>query len=153
MIYYCDSSALVKIYLDETGSSYMKTLSRKTPRADIFINDIAGPEVLSALHRRFRSGDLPNETFSRARSDFGEDYRKFFSRISALDSIIYLAMRIIDKHSLRGYDSVQLATALHLQQILRAFNGREVFFVGSDKALNAAAAQEGLNVINPAESA
>jgi hypothetical protein len=53
----------------------------------------------------------------------------------------------------RGYDSVQLATALHLQNTLRAFNGREVAFVGADKILNGAAKNEGLTVINPNEQA
>lgn len=67
MIYYCDSSAVVKVYLAEAGSAYMKNLCRKATTGNIFINAIAGPEVLSAMHRRFRGGDLTPEIISQAR--------------------------------------------------------------------------------------
>lgn len=46
---------------------------------------------------------------------------------------------------------MQLATALQLQSSLRASNGRNVTFLGSDKVLNSAATNEGLSVINPDE--
>ncbi|MGH7450142.1 MAG: type II toxin-antitoxin system VapC family toxin [bacterium] len=151
MIYYCDSSAVSKVYLDEAGSIFMRNIRRNSPRDDLFINDIAGPEVFSALHRRFRNGDLTQEVFSEARKDFRRDYMEFFHRVSLADSIIALAMELIEKHPLRGYDSVQLSSALNLQFTLRAFNGQEVHFVGSDKVLNNAAKNEGLTVINPSE--
>jgi len=151
MIYYCDSSAVVKIYLEEAGSVFMKNLCRKAPIGDIIINAIAGPEVLSALHRRFRSGDVTLEIFSQARQDFAEDYIEFFSRYPVSEPIIQLAMHLIEKYPLRGYDSVQLATAVHFQNALRVSNGREIIFIGSDKILNTAAKTEGLTVINPSE--
>jgi len=151
MIYYCDSSAVVKIYLEEAGSGYVKKLCREAPSGNVLVNAIAGPEVLSALHRRSRSGDLSPEVLSQARRDFIEDYHDFFNRVPVSDPIITLAMQLIEKHPLRGYDSVQLASALLLQTILRALNGEEVHFVGSDKVLNHAATSEGLTVINPTE--
>jgi len=76
---------------------------------------------------------------------------EFFHRISLSDSIIALAMELIEKYPLRGYDSVQLSSALNLQFALRACNGQEVHFIGSDRVLNNAARNEGLAVINPAE--
>lgn len=60
-------------------------------------------------------------------------------------------MQLIEKYPLRGYDSVQLATALNLQSVLSMFDGEEVYFLGSDKVLNNAAKNEGLAVINPSE--
>jgi hypothetical protein len=151
MTYYCDSSAVVKVYLEEAGSTYMENLYDQAPIGNIFINAIAGPEVLSAMHRRFRSGDLSSEAISQARQDFMEDFQHFFNRIPVSDPIIALAMQLIERHPLRGYDSVQLATAIHLQSIFSAFDGEEVYFVGSDRVLNNAARSEGLTVINPAE--
>ncbi len=151
MIYYCDSSAITKIYLEEAGSSFVREIRRNMPNDDVFVNDIAGPEVLSAMHRRFRTGDLTSEIISEARKNFKRDYQEYFHRISLLEPIIDLAMQLIEKHPLRGYDSVQLATALYFQKVLSAFNGREVTFLGSDKVLNNAAKSEGLTVINPSE--
>ncbi len=151
MIHYCDSSAVVKVYLEEAGSAFMKNLCRTTLVGNIFISAIAGPEVLSALHRRMRSGDLSSEIISQARKDFAEDFQDFYHRIPVSDAIITLAMQLIQKYPLRGYDSVQLATASYLQSTLRAFNGEEVRFLGADKVLNDAAQNEGLIVINPSE--
>jgi predicted nucleic acid-binding protein len=151
MIYYCDSSAIVKIYLEESGSIFMRNLRRNATIGDILINVIAGPEVLSALNRRFRTGDLTAEILAEARKDFGRDFAEFFSRYPVSDAIIQFAMHLIEKYPLRGYDSVQLATAVHFQNALRMSNGREVTFLGSDKVLNNAAKREGLTVINPSE--
>ena len=129
----------------------MRKIRRNIPSVDIFINEITGPEVLSALHRRFRNGDLPSEQFSEARNDFKTDYLNIFQGISVSEPIISVAMQLIEKYPLKGYDSVQLAIAIHFQTILRAFDGEEVHFVCSDRILNNAAQSEGLSVINPAE--
>jgi hypothetical protein len=128
-----------------------RELRRNAAIGNILINVIAGPEVLSALNRRFRTGDLTAEVLAEARRDFGRDFAEFFSRHPVSDSIIQFAMHLIEKYPLRGYDSVQLATAVHFQNALRTSNGREVIFVGSDRVLNNAARNEGLAVINPAE--
>lgn len=151
MINYCDSSAVTKIYLEESGSAFMRRIRLNFPNATIFVADIAGPEVLSAMQRRFRNGDLNAEMISEARKDFRRDYTEYFNRVSLSESIITLAMQLIEKHPLRGYDAVQLATALHLQSTLRDFNGEEVRFLGADKVLNGAAQSEGIIVINPSE--
>lgn len=151
MIYYCDSSAIAKIYLEEAGTPYMRNLRQSADIGDVVINAISGPEVFSALHRRYRTGDITSKTFTDARQDFDKDFEHFFTRFPVSNPIIRLAMHLIDKYPLRGYDSVQLATALQLQSSLRASNGRNVTFLGSDKVLNNAATNEGLAVINPDE--
>ncbi len=151
MIYYCDSSAVVKIYLEETGTAFMRNLRRNAPIGDIVINVIGGPEVMAAMQRRLRTGDLTPDTLADASKDFSRDFGEFFGRIPVATPIINLAMQLIEKYPLRGYDSVQLATAVALQNFLRLSNGREIAFVGADKVLNDAARKEGLTVINPNE--
>jgi len=153
MIYYCDSSAVSKIYLEEAGTTFMRKIRHNAPRDELFINDTTGPEVLSALHRRFRAGDLTMEVFSEARNDFRRDYFEFFHRVFLSEPVFALAMELIEKYPLKGYDSIQLAAALHMQAVLRVSNGQEVHFLGSDKVLNNAAQREGLVVINPSEQA
>ncbi|NUO82699.1 type II toxin-antitoxin system VapC family toxin [candidate division KSB1 bacterium] len=151
MINSCDSSAVTKIYLEETGSAFMRKIRLSLPNAAIFVADIAGPEVLSAMQRRFRNGDLDAEMISEARKDFRRDYSEYFQRVPLSDPVVTLAMQLIEKYPLRGYDSVQLATAWHLQSTLRAFNGEEIRFLGADKVLNEAAQSERLIVIDPGE--
>ena len=58
------------------------------------------------------------------------------------------AMQVAEKHALRGYDAVQLAAGLTLNDRCQTL-GLSVIFVCADGVLNAAAAAEGLHVENP----
>jgi hypothetical protein len=56
---------------------------------------------------------------------------------------------IVKKHGLRGYDSVQLATAINFHVKRSSANLPPLIFVSSDDKLNTAAQVEGLTVENP----
>jgi hypothetical protein len=58
-------------------------------------------------------------------------------------------MSLIEKHALRGYDAVQLAAALKVNDLCLATGLPTVVFVAADVALNSAATTEGLTVDNP----
>jgi predicted nucleic acid-binding protein len=55
--YFFDSSALVKAYLAETGTGWVRTIL-DDPKHRISISALAEVEVISALTRRFNEGDL-----------------------------------------------------------------------------------------------
>jgi len=123
MIYYCDSSAVSKIYLEEAGSAFMRNIRHNAPLDELFINDITGPEVLSALHRRFRAGDLTSEIFSEAQKNFRRDYFEFFHRVSLAEPVLVLAMQLIEKYPLirLRFRTVgnSLAFAIHFASLRR----------------------------------
>jgi len=51
--YFADSSALVKRYVQETGTSWVRRLTRRSPSTVIYIAHITAVEVTSAVaHRR-----------------------------------------------------------------------------------------------------
>lgn len=58
-------------------------------------------------------------------------------------------MQIADKHELRGYDAVQLASAIETDRLRRANGLSSIIFVSADNALNSAAQAEGLTIDNP----
>ena len=58
-------------------------------------------------------------------------------------------MAIAPVRALRGYDAVQLATALTVSEELTGASIGPITFVSSDIDLNTAAAQEGLAVEDP----
>lgn len=60
-------------------------------------------------------------------------------------------MRLIRRHPLRGYDAVQLATALEWGERLTAFGLARPVFVSADSVLNQAAVSEGLQTENPTD--
>jgi hypothetical protein len=61
--------------------------------------------------------------------------------------MICTAALLCANHPLKGYDAVQVAAALHLQQTLGS--ERPLTFVAGDKSVIAAAQAEGLTVDNP----
>lgn len=63
--------------------------------------------------------------------------------------MIEQASLLTEKHYLRGYDAVQLASALEVQKIRNSFGASSIIFVSADNALNQAAQNEGLTVDNP----
>ena len=59
-------------------------------------------------------------------------------------SMLAIVPDLVVRHPLRGYDAVQLATALHVQA-----SGTSVEFWSTDETLRVAALAEGLRVVVP----
>lgn len=69
MNFYLDSSALVKLYIDEVGSDRIKEIVF-SEKNNIFISKIAGAEVAAAFSRRNRMKDIAEEDYKEmARKD------------------------------------------------------------------------------------
>jgi predicted nucleic acid-binding protein len=60
---YCDTSALLKLYLPESGSDTFNEIVEG--RDDILVSDLAVTEIVSAAARRLRQGALPREAARR----------------------------------------------------------------------------------------
>jgi hypothetical protein len=65
-MHYLDSSAIVKIYIDELGSEWMQNLRHRSQRGEIFICELAGAEVFAAFYRRLRADKLSKENLESA---------------------------------------------------------------------------------------
>ena len=73
-VYFCDSSALVKRYIQETGSAWVQALCQQTSPQDLYIARIAGAEVIAAIARRGRAGDLSQQALAIALDHFRRDF-------------------------------------------------------------------------------
>lgn len=60
---YCDTSALLKLYLPEPGSDELNTLMEG--RDDVLVSDLTVTEIVSAAARRVRQGALTQEVARR----------------------------------------------------------------------------------------
>jgi len=74
----------------------------------IFISKITGTEVIAALSRRLRTGDISVCDYHTAAANFEQDFQRHYSTMAVTDAVIIEAMRLAKHHPLRGYDSVQL---------------------------------------------
>lgn len=150
-MHYLDSSAVVKSYINEAGSAWMRSFRRRHQKGELIICEISGAEVFAALHRRSRTGDLSASDLQNACDLFQKDFDAFYTRLAVTKKTVDAGMRLIQKHPLREYDSIPFATAASFVEELRKLDGEILVFVGADKVLNTAASVESLTVINPSE--
>jgi predicted nucleic acid-binding protein len=145
--YFLDSSGLVKHYVAETGSGWVQNLC--TPGNIVYISRITGAEVIAAIFRRLRVGDLQPKNAQAVARRFKDDFGRIYRVIEVTAEVVERAIELAEARALRGYDAVQLATALELHHLRREMNLPSVTFVSADRDLNGAAEAEGLLADDP----
>jgi predicted nucleic acid-binding protein len=146
---YFDSSALVKRYVTEHGSIWVRGLLAPAQRNQTYTVRITGAEIIAAVVLRSKAGVLtPGRTQAVIRR-FKVDFRDRLHVVEVTQPLVEAAMSLAERHALRGYDSVQLAAALTIHPARGAARLRPLIFVCADERLNEAARREGLTVENP----
>ncbi len=111
MIAYLDTSALVKLLLDEPGSDVVGDVWDASDRR---VTSVAAyPEGRSALASANRSGRIGRQQLRSVNGRFGH----LFEAMSIVELDLELSVdagQLAERHALRGYDAVHLASALAL---------------------------------------
>jgi len=110
---------------------------------------LARVEVPAAIFKRRREGSLTALDATRAGDDFANDFDNQYQPTDVTRRLVEQAAALAEKHGLRGYDAVQLATALEVQAVRDSLALSRLIFVSADGDLNAAAQSEGLLVEDP----
>lgn len=148
-IYFLDSSALVKRYIAETGSNWIRSVTALDSHNPLIITRITWVEVLSAFTRRQREGNLTSDNVTLAIQTFRYDMDTQY-QVAELDkALTEYAGQLVLRHPLRAYDAVQLAAALQVQAELKQFYSTTLTFLVADDRLLAIAQAEGLHTDNP----
>lgn len=147
--YFLDSSALVKRYAKEVGTSWVFSLVRRSAANHLYIARITGVELVSALTRRERAGRLSASAVAKALARFEREFANRYTTVEVTPRLVATAMKLARAHALRGYDAVQLASAMEVQQARVSRGASPLTLVSADDPLNAAAVAEGLLVDNP----
>ena len=138
---FADSSAVVKLYMAESESSFVKTFTH------FYVSSIAKVECISAFWRKSSLQHIGVEEARRTSMRFTSDLNNAekFKVFPITDEIVDLACVLLEKYRLRAYDAMQLAHAVNLNRI--AQGDEPVEFLSFDKKLNIAARQEGLRLV------
>ncbi len=136
MILYFDASALVKRYVHEEGSEEVARLLGQGRAATA---RLTATEITSALARRHREGVLPSNVLDRLLLQLNADLGHLVL-VELTPAVTTLAQTLLRRHPLRAADALQLASALHLNEL----TGRARRFVCFDRRLTEAAEREGL---------
>ena len=152
--YYLDASALVKRYAGELGSAWIRQITDPVAENTVLLAEIALAEVAAALAAKHRApGGITRQQRDRALSRFLQDCDEHFLLLPVDRPVIDRAVELTQTHRLRGYDAVQLATALVTGEALKSQNLSPPVFVAGDDDLLIAAQAEGLPTDNPLDHA
>jgi uncharacterized protein len=123
--------------------------SRRYRWHHLYLARITGVEVIAAIRRRARRGDIAAPDATAALAQFRKDFAGLYRIIEITPALVTRAMALAETHALRGYDAVQLAAAVevHIRGITLGLP--VLTFVSADGELNLAAATEGLVVEDP----
>ena len=149
--YFCDTSALVKRYVAEVGSAWLTETIHPHVNARVYIAQVTKVEITSALTRRAKRSSITPQEAKSALDQFFQDWKTEITIIDLSANIVDEAVNLAREYSLRGYDAVQLATALDVHRERSRLNLSRVTLLSADNELNAAAVKEGLKVENPSE--
>ncbi len=132
MILCLDSSALVKRYLVEVGSEIVSALVDASEF--VATAGISHVEVIAAFAKASRLGNITMEDATTARHLFEAEWPDFL-QIPNDETLVRRAANLAWDLRLRGYDAVQLASAVTLRDLL----SEPIGFVTFDRNLWAAA--------------
>ncbi len=140
MILFCDTSALVKLYLKEESSDAVRTLAGSA--SAIAVCRIAWAEAMAALARRLRENPADAAAIGSVRARLHADWPRY-AIVEITQALVELAGEYADTFALRGYDSVQLAAARTLQEAA----GEDIHFACFDARLQKSARVLGMTTL------
>jgi len=113
MICYLDTSALIKLYIEEEGSELVR---EKVSNASLVATSkVAYAEARAALARCMREGLLERNSYDEAVGYFNCDWPSFFI-MEVTDMVIFKAGELVERYALRGFDAIHMASAVVLAQ-------------------------------------
>ncbi len=147
--YFFDSSAVVKNYVQETGTNWVKAIFNSTATKIIYVASITRVEVISAFARRVKGKTIRANDASIVSQQFKIDFAGDLRVLEITSDLLDDAVALTENHALRGYDAVQLAAAVELSKEIISLKLGSLIFVSADNELNSAAQAEGLQIENP----
>jgi predicted nucleic acid-binding protein len=129
----------VKRYVAEGGSG---SVARLLAAGDAATSRLSEVEVVSALTRRAREGDIASADADRAIAALVDDLSALLI-VELLPEVTAVARSLLRRHTLRTADTIQLGSCLYLAEQL----GERIPFVAFDARVRAAARAERLQVL------
>jgi predicted nucleic acid-binding protein len=147
---YLDTSGLVKLVLDEPGTD----LTRRAvgDAYSVRASELAYPEARSAIARLHRENAIGVAAVRTLIGWLDEAWERCaFDPIVPDAEVCRRAGELAGEHSLRAYDAVQLASALHLRANYRPDPAGDIvhFLTFDERLRRAAGAEERLRVYEP----
>lgn len=148
-VYYADSSALVKRYVNEVGSAWVQAVCDPPANHVIALAHVGLAEIAAALGIKYRQNLLTAEVRDRLLRDLLRDGQDQYWLVDVDQGMVTDAIALTRRQKLRGYDAIHLACALFLEHTLLRQGLPGLVLLSADQDLLAAAQAEGLLTDTP----
>ena len=145
--YFLDSSAFIKLFVQEAGTDTIIRLMETTEDNRKLISAGTQLEVYAALKRRERDGGISTEDSEAARGILRAEAARMVQQ-PLNPAVLEAARQLLDRHELRSADALQLGAAVVAREM---FQGMEITYVSADQRLLNAAKTEHFETLNPVE--
>jgi uncharacterized protein len=113
---YFDTSALVKNYIQEVGSTRVRELLATYE----FLSSSSAPvELRSAVRRRHRQGEMTRQHYTSILTRVKQD-RAFWQLVEPVPPVLTKAEELVAAYDVRTLDAVHLASAIVIQDSISA---------------------------------
>ena len=147
--YFLDSSALIKRYIPEQGTLWVRSLAVSSAVNSLLVSRITPVEIISGICRRRREGTVTPHVGRAVRILLTRHLQREYGVIDLTAQVIHRSQDLLEQHPLRAYDAIQLASALEGHARLISAGLAPLIFVSADTRLLAAASAEGLRTDDP----
>lgn len=148
--YFLDTSALVKRYIKEPGSSWLRSALKNRRKRPTYVAMLAEVEFVAAIARRQRGGDITAAKSAEIIRQFGQHWATQHTVIAWTESISREAIGLAQRFALRANDAIQLASVLVVHRFRGEVSLPAIILLSSDLELNDAARALGIVVQDPA---
>jgi uncharacterized protein len=154
MLLFLDTSALIKLYVEERGSEAMRLLITRPDLQDgFFASDLVAIEVEGVLAKKLRKGELSGKAYQIARREFERHYTDPFNGVALSEGILAAALSLsaeFARRSLSPLDIVHVTTAQELsRRAMLTGAAHSMLLVASDRRLARAAESLGIATFDP----
>jgi predicted nucleic acid-binding protein len=143
--YFLDSTAFVKLFVQEAGTDQIIRLMEATEDNRKLISAGTPLEVYAALKRRERDGGISAADSEAARSILRVEAARMVQQ-PLNPAVLEAARQLLDRHELRSPDALQLGAAVVAREM---FQGMDITFVSANQRLLDAARAEHFETLNP----
>jgi predicted nucleic acid-binding protein len=143
--YFLDSTAFVKLFVQEPGTDAIIRLMEATEDNRKLISAGTPLEVYAALKRRERAGGIAPADSEAARNILRVEAARMVQQ-PLNPAVLEAARQLLDHYELRSVEALQLGAAVVAREM---FQGMEITFVSSDQRLLDAAKLERFGTLNP----
>ena len=141
MIIYCDTSALMKLFVIEQHSQAVQAWASESTH--LIVSQLTWAEMCAALALKQRIHQVNAQIATTAREQLHAAWPNY-SKLALDEDLMIEAGKLALRFGLRACDSVQLASAQRVHRQL----GNNLTFCCFDRQLNSAAAALAINILS-----